>query len=99
MRDVEDLRGHYAKTLVHWLDQFDKSAEKVTAMYGAEFERAWRLYLAGSIAGFTTGSLQLFQIVFSGAGFGATPWTRAGLYQEQRSSGQGGNCEWTAATS
>ncbi len=93
VRDVEDLRSHYAKTLKHWLDQFDKASEKVTAMYGAEFERAWRLYLAGSIAGFTVGSLQLFQIVFSGEGFRSMPWTRAELY------GGRGEKEWTAATS
>jgi cyclopropane-fatty-acyl-phospholipid synthase len=93
VRDVEDLRSHYAKTLEHWLEQFDKASEKVIAMYGAEFERAWRLYLAGSIAGFTAGTLQLFQIVFSGAGFESMPWTRAELY-----GGRGGD-EWTAATS
>ena len=83
VRDVEDLRSHYAKTLEHWLEQFDKASEKVIAMYGAEFERAWRLYLAGSIAGFTAGTLQLFQIVFSGAEFESMPWTRADLYGGQ----------------
>ena len=93
VRDVEDLRSHYAKTLEHWLEQFDKASEKVIAMYGAEFERAWRLYLAGSIAGFTAGTLQLFQIVFAGAAFKSMPWTRAELYDGRDES------EWTAATS
>jgi cyclopropane-fatty-acyl-phospholipid synthase len=81
VRDIEDLRPHYAMTLEHWLDRFDRNAQAITGMYGPEFERAWRLYLAGSIAGFRTGSLQLFQIVFTGARFERVPWTRAGLYE------------------
>jgi cyclopropane-fatty-acyl-phospholipid synthase len=81
VRDVEDLRAHYATTLEHWLARFDNASVTVSSMYSAEFERTWRLYLAGSIAGFRTGSLQLFQIVFSGAKCEAVPRTRAGLYE------------------
>ncbi|HME10289.1 MAG TPA: cyclopropane-fatty-acyl-phospholipid synthase family protein [Bryobacteraceae bacterium] len=94
VHDVEDLRPHYARTLEHWLDRFDKAATQVTGMYGPEFERAWRLYLAGSIAGFRVGTLQLFQIVFAGAKFGSMPWTRADLYRPQEALP-----EWTPATS
>jgi cyclopropane-fatty-acyl-phospholipid synthase len=97
VRDVEDLRPHYARTLEHWLDRFERSSEEVCAMYGAEFERAWRLYLAGSIAGFRTGALQLFQILFTGPQCEPIPWTRAYLYaapeQAQRTR------EWIPATS
>ena len=50
--DVENLRMHYAKTLEHWLERFDKSRTQVAAMYDSRFVRAWRLYLAGSIAAF-----------------------------------------------
>lgn len=94
VRDVEDLRPHYALTLEHWLERFDAARDRVISMYGVEFERAWRLYLAGSIAGFRSGSLQLFQIVFSGAKFESVPWTRAGLY-----SGEPERVEWTPAMS
>ncbi len=94
VRDVEDLRGHYALTLENWLERFDRSARKISGMYGAEFERAWRLYLAGSIAGFRAGSLQLFQIVFAGGKFDSVPWTRADLYTSDPE-----NCNWIAATS
>jgi len=66
----------------HWLQRFEKSSEKVSTLYGPEFERAWRLYLAGSIAGFRTGTLQLFQIVFAGPKFKTAPWTRAHLYRD-----------------
>jgi cyclopropane-fatty-acyl-phospholipid synthase len=82
--DVENLRMHYAKTLEHWLSRFEGSAERVTQMFGPEFVRAWRLYLAGSIAGFRSGPLQLFQITFAGANCRQIPWTRAYLYEEQQ---------------
>ena len=34
-------------------------------MFGADFVRMWRLYLAGTVAGFHVGILQLFQIDFA----------------------------------
>ena len=78
--DVENIRLHYARTLVHWLELFDASAEKVRKMFDEKFERMWRLYLAGSIAGFTTGTLQLFQVVFAPKQNNNVPWTREHLY-------------------
>jgi cyclopropane-fatty-acyl-phospholipid synthase len=78
--DVENIRLHYARTLTHWLELFDASAEKVRKMFDERFERMWRLYLAGSIAGFTTGTLQLFQVVFAPKQNNNVPWTREHLY-------------------
>jgi cyclopropane-fatty-acyl-phospholipid synthase len=40
----------------------------------------WRLYLAGSVAAFTTGTLQLFQVLFATADNNDVPATRAHLY-------------------
>jgi cyclopropane-fatty-acyl-phospholipid synthase len=40
----------------------------------------WRLYLAGSIAGFTTGTLQLFQVLFAPGVNNDVPWTRDYIY-------------------
>jgi cyclopropane-fatty-acyl-phospholipid synthase len=74
--DLENLRLHYAKTLEHWLQRFEGHSEEVTRMYDENFVRAWRLYLSGSIANFTTGSLQLFQVLFSRRGNNKVPWTR-----------------------
>jgi cyclopropane-fatty-acyl-phospholipid synthase len=79
--DVENLRPHYARTLEHWLERFETSAEQVSARFGPEFVRTWRLYLASSIAGFRTGRLQLFQVLFARAGCQQIPWTRAHLYE------------------
>ena len=81
--DVENLRMHYAKTLEHWLERFEKSRQQVTAMYDSRFVRAWRLYLAGSIAAFRTGDLQLFQILFTGSQREPIFWTRDPLYLDQ----------------
>src|SRR5581483_5167236 len=63
--DVENLRLHYAKTLVHWRERFALNADRVRTMFDDRFERAWQLYLAGSQAAFTTGTMQLFQVVFA----------------------------------
>jgi len=80
--DVENLRLHYAKTLEHWLVRFDANEEKITQQFDENFIRAWRLYLAGSIAAFQTGELQLFQVVFSRQENNQIPWTRTHLYIE-----------------
>jgi cyclopropane-fatty-acyl-phospholipid synthase len=74
--DVENLRLHYARTLECWRQRFDASAGQVAAMFDETFVRAWRLYLAGSEAAFTTGWMQLFQLVFARGGSNAIPWTR-----------------------
>lgn len=82
--DIENLRSHYARTLEFWLSAFGKSANQVKETFGPEFVRAWRLYLAGSIAAFRTGTLQLFQIVFARRACQRIPWTRAHLYRQEQ---------------
>ncbi len=74
--DVENLRLHYATTLRHWRARFEAAAGTVATMFDEAFVRAWRLYLAGSQAAFTTGSMQLFQVVFARGRSNAIPWTR-----------------------
>ncbi len=81
VQDVENLRLHYAKTLEHWLARFDQNVEKIEQMYDSNFVRAWRLYLCGSIAAFTTGSLQLFQVAFARGTDNDLPWSREHLYK------------------
>ena len=74
--DVENLRLHYEKTLDHWLRRFNDAADRVARMFDESFERAWRLYLAGSQVAFRTGSMQLFQVVFARGGSNRIPWVR-----------------------
>lgn len=81
--DVENIRLHYAKTLEHWLARFDGHIDDIGRMFDEPFIRAWRLYLAGARANFSTGSLQLFQVVFTRPDNNDIPWTRAHLYGER----------------
>lgn len=86
--DVENLRLHYAKTLEHWLERYERHVPQIRDMFDARFVRVWRLYLAGSIAAFTTGALQLFQIVFARPSNNDIPWTRAHLYDKLSTRGK-----------
>jgi cyclopropane-fatty-acyl-phospholipid synthase len=98
--DVENLRMHYAKTLEHWLERFEKSRQQIAAMYDSRFVRAWRLYLAGSLAAFRIGHLQLFQILFTGAKREPLFWTRDPIYAEHPLPGvEKVKVKWTHAMS
>ena len=68
IQDVENLRRHYARTLEHWLERFEKCAAEVERSTDERFVRMWRLYLASSLASFREGSSVLYQILFTRAG-------------------------------
>src|SRR5256884_8672274 len=74
--DVENLRLHYAQTLRHWLARYEAASERVREMFDERFVRMWRLYLAGSVAAFTTGTMQLFQVLFAPGENNDIAWTR-----------------------
>ncbi len=80
--DVENLRLHYAKTLMEWLARFDDKIDIVRSMYDESFVRAWRLYLGGCAAAFLSGSTQLYQVVFGNPQHNTIPMTRAHLYTD-----------------
>jgi cyclopropane-fatty-acyl-phospholipid synthase len=80
VKDAENLRPHYARTLEHWLQRFEAREAVVKDMFDEDFVRAWRLYLAGSAAAFTTGDLQLFQVLFQRSTCERLPETRARMY-------------------
>ena len=80
--DIENLRLHYSKTLEQWSQRFEQNKDRVEAMLDKKFIKSWRLYLAGSIAAFNVGNLQLFQVVFTHAENNELPWSRAHLYAE-----------------
>ena len=90
--DVENLRLHYARTLAHWGERFAAIEQQVRGRYGEEFRRAWELYLAGSEAAFSTGHLQLFQVVFAPAETDPPYWKRADVYRAESPE------QWFAAT-
>jgi cyclopropane-fatty-acyl-phospholipid synthase len=79
--DVENLRLHYALTLKAWLARFETSKDQIKELsFDEKFIRMWRLYLAGSIAAFETGAMQLFQVVFTTATNNRIPLTRSAKY-------------------
>jgi cyclopropane-fatty-acyl-phospholipid synthase len=78
--DVENLRLHYAETLRHWTARYLEGFDAVRATRGEWFARAWHLYLAGSTAAFTTGTMQLFQVLFARGGNNDLPATRSHLH-------------------
>jgi cyclopropane-fatty-acyl-phospholipid synthase len=78
--DVENLRLHYAETLRHWMARYLAVFDRVQAERGSGFARAWHLYLAGSVAAFNAGTMQLFQVLFARGGNNALPATRRHLY-------------------
>jgi cyclopropane-fatty-acyl-phospholipid synthase len=78
--DAENIRLHYAETLRHWLSRYEQSNETIRGMYDERFVRMWRMYLAGSIAAFESGSLQLFQVLFARPLRNTLPLTRAHMY-------------------
>lgn len=78
--DIENLRLHYALTLEHWLERYERAAGEISKMFDHRFVRMWRMYLAASIATFKTGGLQLFQVVFARESNNDIPWTRKHLY-------------------
>jgi cyclopropane-fatty-acyl-phospholipid synthase len=78
--DIENLRRHYALTAEHWLRRFEANLRRIEELSGRERARAWRLYLAGTVAAFRSATLHLYQMVFTRAGNDAIPWTRSGWY-------------------
>ncbi len=80
--DVENLKPHYAQTLRHWLERFTANESAVREMFDEPFVRTWRLYLAGSVAAFTVGQLQLYQVLFARSGHRPLPMTRDYAYSD-----------------
>jgi cyclopropane-fatty-acyl-phospholipid synthase len=81
--DVENLRLHYARTCAAWLENFEAVSDEIADQYSEEFVRMWRLYLAGSSAGFQSGTLQLYQVLFAPRGNNSVPWTREYQYDSR----------------
>jgi cyclopropane-fatty-acyl-phospholipid synthase len=83
INDVENLRLHYARTLSDWHLRYEDYLDEIRGDFDEHFIRAWRLYLVGSMAAFTTGQLQLFQVTFNRERSNQLPWSRSHLYQNE----------------
>ena len=82
VRDVENLREHYALTLRHWLRRLEARSEEAQRMVGETKYRIWRVYIAGSAHYFKTRRIEVYQtlLVKSGHGKSGLPLTREDWY-------------------
>ena len=62
-RDVDGLREHYARTLRRWVANLEAHEAEARAEVGPNRWRIWRLYMAGSAAGFEANRIQVHQVL------------------------------------
>jgi cyclopropane-fatty-acyl-phospholipid synthase len=85
IRDVENLREHYALTLRHWLRGLEANHDKALHFVDESTYRVWRLYLAGSVRGFHRGQLAVYQTLLAkldASGQSNLPLTRDDWYAQ-----------------
>ena len=83
VRDVESLREHYVLTLRHWVRRLESRHDQALHYVDEPTYRVWRLYMAGSAHGFSTGRLNVYQALFvkpDKDGRSGLPLTRADWY-------------------
>jgi cyclopropane-fatty-acyl-phospholipid synthase len=82
IRDVENLREHYARTLRAWYANLESKRDDVIAATDERTFRIWKIYMAGSALNFWRGQMGLVQTVLAKAenGPGKIPATRRDLY-------------------
>lgn len=82
-RDAEALREHYALTLRHWVIRLERAQVAAVESVGEDVYRIWRLYMAASAYGFSSGRLSIDQLILAkptAAGVVDIPRTRADIY-------------------
>jgi len=83
IRDVENLREHYALTLRHWLGRLETHHAEALPFVDEATYRVWRLYLAGSGHGFRRGHIAVYQTLLAkldSSGQTKLPLTREDWY-------------------
>jgi cyclopropane-fatty-acyl-phospholipid synthase len=83
VRDVENLREHYARTLRHWVKRLERQRSEAIRLADEVTYRTWRFYMAAAAYGFEAGYTSVDQTLLAKPDHGHThlPLTRADLYQ------------------
>jgi cyclopropane-fatty-acyl-phospholipid synthase len=84
VRDVEDLREHYARTLRYWVQNLEATWDRAVEEVGLEKTRLWRLYMSASTHQFAFAHLSLHQCLLAKPGERGQveiPSSRADLYR------------------
>ncbi len=86
LRDVENLREHYALTLRHWVRRLETREKEATAVTDTVTYRIWRLYMASVTHWFEAGNINVNQMLLAKPenGQSGLPLTRAELYADSR---------------
>jgi cyclopropane-fatty-acyl-phospholipid synthase len=82
--DAEDLRPHYARTLMLWARRLERNRTDAIRAAGADRYRIWLMYLAGMAHAFDRGWLSIVQVLAfkpTEQGNVLRPWTRDYQYQ------------------
>jgi cyclopropane-fatty-acyl-phospholipid synthase len=83
IRDVENLREHYALTLTHWLGNLERNAERGRQIAGDTIHFAWRTNLAESVHAVRAGRMGFYHVLLSKPkrGSSGSPLTRRDWYR------------------
>ena len=82
VRDMENLREHYALTLRHWVRRLEARETEAIQAGSETTYRTWRLYMSASAYGFETANINVNQTLLAKPLDGKCnlPLTRADLY-------------------
>jgi cyclopropane-fatty-acyl-phospholipid synthase len=83
VRDVEELREHYALTLTHWLRNLERNAKRERQIAGDAIYCAWRTHIADSVQDICAGRAGFYQVLLSKPkrGLSGFPLTRRDWYR------------------
>ncbi len=84
VRDVEDLREHYALTLRNWVQRLEAHHDEAASMVGEAVYRTWRLYMSFSAVQFENWQIAVHQTLLAKPEKGkvSLPMSRADLYRQ-----------------
>ncbi|MGC9197768.1 MAG: class I SAM-dependent methyltransferase [Acidobacteriaceae bacterium] len=70
VRDVEDLREHYERTLHYWVKALTDCKEQALRYIDEKTYRIWKIYMVGSAEAFRRGDIAVHQVLLSKADSG-----------------------------